>query len=73
MGTNRLKGDFAIEFLHESRECIYRAKAFEYLSLAECMNKAEERAEVVRFARVWMKFAEPIAEARGAYEWPRRR
>jgi hypothetical protein len=26
---------------------------------------------MVRFARVWMSFAEPIAEAPGAYEWPR--
>ena len=42
------------------------------LSLAECMNP-EERAEMVRFARVWMSFAEPIAEARGAYEMARRR
>ena len=51
---------------------VYRAKAFECLSLAECVSP-EERAEMVRFARVWMRFAEPIAEARGAYEWPRRR
>ena len=51
---------------------VSRAKAFECLSLAECMNP-EERAEMVRFARVWMSFAEPIAEAQGAYEWPRRR
>jgi hypothetical protein len=46
----------------------YRAKAFECLSLAECVNDAGERAEMVRFARVWMKFTEPIAEPRGAYE-----
>jgi len=51
---------------------VYRAKAFECLSLAECMNNPEERAEMVRFARVWMSFAEPIAEARSAYELPRR-
>jgi hypothetical protein len=49
---------------------VSRAKAFE--CFAECMSP-EERAEMVRFARVWMSFAEPIAEARGAYEWPRRR
>jgi hypothetical protein len=42
----------------------YRAKAFECLSLAECVNDAGERAEMVRFARVWMKFTEPIAEPR---------
>ena len=51
---------------------VYRAKAFECLSLAEYMNNPEERAEMVCFARVWMSFAEPIAEARGAYEWSRR-
>ena len=51
---------------------VYRAKAFECLSLAECMNNPEERAEMVRFARVWMSFAEPIAEVRSAYELPRR-
>jgi hypothetical protein len=50
---------------------VYRGKAFECLSLAECMNNPEERAEMVRFARVWMSFTEPIAEALGAYEWPR--
>jgi hypothetical protein len=42
---------------------IYHAKAFECLSLAECRNNPEERAEMVRFARVWMSFAEPITEA----------
>jgi hypothetical protein len=36
------------------------------------MNNPEERAEIVRFARVFMSFAEPIAEARGVYEWSRR-
>jgi hypothetical protein len=52
---------------------VYRAKMFECLSLAECMNNPEERAEMVRFARVWMSFAEPIAEVQGAYEAARRR
>ena len=47
---------------------VYRAKAFECLSLAECVNNPEERAEMVRFARVWMKFTEPVEEARGGYE-----
>ena len=28
----------------------YRAKAWECLSLAECLNDPEERAEIVRFA-----------------------
>ena len=28
----------------------YRAKAFECLSLAECMNDPEKRAEILRYA-----------------------
>jgi hypothetical protein len=48
----------------------YRARAWECLSLAECMNDPEERAEIVRFARIWMSLAEPIDEERGAYEFP---
>jgi hypothetical protein len=49
---------------------VYRAKAFECLSLADCVNNPEERAEMVRFARVWMNLTEPIEEARSAYELP---
>jgi hypothetical protein len=49
----------------------YRAKASECLSLAECLNDPEERAEVVRFAWMWMSLAEPINEAPGSYESPR--
>ena len=51
----------------------YRAKAWECLSLAECTNDPEERADIVRFARMWMSLAEPIDEARGSYEFPRGR
>ena len=51
----------------------YRAKAFECLSQAECMNDPEKRAEVLRFARIWIKLAEPIEEAHAAYELPTRR
>ena len=51
----------------------YRAKARESLSLAECINDPEERAEIVRFASMWMSLAEPIDEARGSYEFPRGR
>jgi len=51
----------------------YRARAFEYLSLAECMNDPERRAELLRFARMWMDLAGPIEQARGAYELPRGR
>jgi hypothetical protein len=51
----------------------YRAKGFECLSLAESMNDPVERAELLRFARIWMNLAEPIEEFRGAYELPHRR
>jgi hypothetical protein len=46
----------------------YRAKAFECLSLAECMNDPENRAETLRYARMWMQLAEPVEKFRGAYE-----
>jgi len=46
----------------------YRAKAFECLSLAECMNDPEERAELLRFARMWLDLAEPTEELNGVYE-----
>ncbi len=32
----------------------YRAKGFELLSLAESMNDPERRADVLRYARLWM-------------------
>jgi hypothetical protein len=54
-------------------ENAYRAKAWECLSRAECMNDPEERAEIVRFARMWMSLVEPIDDARGSYEFPRGR
>ncbi len=46
----------------------YRAKALECLSLAECMNDLENRAEILRYARMWMQLAEPVEKVRGAYE-----
>ena len=46
----------------------YRAKAFECLSLAECMAKPEHRAEILRYARWWMQLAEPVGTFRSAYE-----
>jgi hypothetical protein len=40
----------------------YRAKAFECLSLAENMNDPERRADLLRFARMWMSLSEPIGD-----------
>ena len=48
----------------------YRAKGFECLSLAEWTNDPVERAELLRFARIWMNLAEPIEEFRGVHELP---
>jgi hypothetical protein len=64
---------WATEFPMKTAANEYRAKAFECLSQAECMNDPQERAEILRFARMWMKLAEPIEEFRGAYEVPRGR
>src|SRR5262245_45694926 len=46
----------------------YRAKAFECLSLAECVNDPERRAEILRYARWWMQLTEPVGTFRSAYE-----
>jgi hypothetical protein len=48
----------------------YQAKAWECLSLAENMNEPERRAELIRFARLWMSLTKPMDEIRGAYELP---
>jgi hypothetical protein len=53
----------------------YRAKAWECLSLAESMNDPERRADMLRFARMWMSLTEPIGDlpsARSPYELPLR-
>ena len=46
----------------------YRAKAFECVSLAECMTDPERRAELLRYGRLWMQLAEPVGTSRWAYE-----
>ena len=46
----------------------YRAKAFELLSLAETVNDPERRADMLRFARMWMSLSEPLPDLRSAYE-----
>jgi hypothetical protein len=40
----------------------YRAKAWECLSLAQSMNDPERRADMLRFARMWMSLTEPIGD-----------
>ncbi len=53
----------------------YRAKAWECLSLAESMNDPERRADMLRFARMWMSLTEPIGDLpipRSPYELPSR-
>ena len=68
----RIRGDCK-EKVPMAAHNAYRAKAWECLSLAECTNDPEERADIVRFAWIWMSLAEPIDEARGSYEFPRGR
>jgi hypothetical protein len=41
----------------------YRAKAWQCLSLAECTNNPEERAEIVRFASMWMSWPNPLTRS----------
>jgi hypothetical protein len=38
------------------------AKGFELLSLAESMNDPERRADILRYARLWMSLTEPILD-----------
>jgi hypothetical protein len=40
----------------------YRAKAWECLSLAENINDPERRADLLRFARMWLSLTEPIGD-----------
>jgi hypothetical protein len=49
----------------------YRAKAFELVSLAETMNDAERRADMLRYARIWMDLSEPLPDFPSAYELSR--
>ncbi len=40
----------------------YRAKAWECLSRAENMNDPERRADILRYARLWMSLTGPIPD-----------
>jgi hypothetical protein len=40
----------------------YRAKAYELVSLAERASDPEQRADLLRFARMWMSLTEPIGD-----------
>jgi hypothetical protein len=40
----------------------YRAKAYELLSLAERAGDPEQRADLLRFARMWMSLTEGIED-----------
>ena len=40
----------------------YRAKAYELLSLAERASDPEQRADLLRFARMWMSLTERIED-----------
>ncbi len=51
----------------------YRAKGFELLSLAESMNDPERRADMLRYARMWMSLSEPMPDLPSGYELPRSR
>jgi hypothetical protein len=49
----------------------YRAKGFELLSLAESVNDPERRADMLRYARMWMNLSEPMPDLPSAYQLPR--
>jgi hypothetical protein len=51
----------------------YRAKGYELLSMAESVNNPEQRADMLRYARMWMSLSEPVPDLLSAYELPRSR
>jgi hypothetical protein len=56
-----------------SRPILQAKRLRTFLELKTYMRQSnrQRRAEIVRFAEMWMSLAEPIDEARGAYEFPR--
>jgi hypothetical protein len=40
----------------------YRAKAYELLSLAERVSDAEQRADLLRLARMWLTLTKPLED-----------
>jgi hypothetical protein len=50
----------------------YRDKAFELFSLAESVNDPEQRADMLRFAYMWMSLSEPMPDLPSAHVLPRR-
>jgi hypothetical protein len=49
----------------------YRAKAFELLSMAESVNVPERRADMLRYAQMWMNLSKPMPDLPSAYELKR--
>jgi hypothetical protein len=41
-------------------------------ALAESVNDPAQRAEMLRFAKMWMSLSEPMPDLPSAYELPRR-
>jgi hypothetical protein len=49
-------------------------RADECAARAQSINDPERRADMLRFAGIWLSLTEPLKdELRGAYEWPRQR
>jgi hypothetical protein len=46
----------------------YRAKGYELLSLAEGVNDPERRADLLRYARMWINLSQPLPDLPSAYE-----
>jgi hypothetical protein len=51
----------------------YRAKGYELLSLAESVNDPERRADMLRYARMWINLSQPLPDLPSAYELARSR
>ena len=58
----------AAERNDQDRLAGYRAKAWEYGARAQSMSDPERRANMLRFAGMWMSLTEPIGDLRSPYE-----
>jgi hypothetical protein len=71
LAQGRVKLAGKAEWNSQYKSAGYQAKAWECVSLAESANDPEKRADMLRFAAMWISLTKSIkGELRGAYELP---
>jgi len=53
---------------NDHRLAAYQSKAWEYAVRAQSVSDPERRADMLRFAGMWMSLTEPIGDFRSPYE-----